>query len=287
MRTINSLSRTDPRILALVLAGGNGTRLHGLTRRRAKPALPFGGHHRIVDYTLSNCVNSGVSSIAVLTQYKAQSLIRHLQRNWLSGRASHAETIEIWPAQQRNGTSWYAGTADAVHQNRDLIEEINPDNVLILAGDHVYAMDYTNLAAAHARTGADVTISCVEVPVAQSREFGIVEVDDSLRLTGFLEKPTHLASRLGPTSNVLASMGIYLFNTDYLLDCLNADARNGDSKHDFGYDILPWLIGDARVYASLFRARDNTPGYWRDVGTIDSYWLAHRELLHARSEFVE
>jgi glucose-1-phosphate adenylyltransferase len=278
--------RADSRkTLALVLAGGNGTRLHGLTRSRAKPAVPFGGHHRIVDFSLSNCVNSGITNIALLTQYKAQSLIRHVQRNWQTVSRAFADSIEMWPAQQRLGERWYVGTADAVQQNKDLIEAADPDDVLIVAGDHVYTMDYTAMFAAHAQHGADVTISCVEVPVGQSREFGIVEVDDRLRIRAFIEKPDWSSAARSGRGTALASMGVYLFSTDYLLDCLETDTKNPDSKHDFGYDVLPRVIADANVYAHLFRDRQGRAGYWRDVGTIDSYWLAHRELLSPKPMF--
>lgn len=283
MHSPNIGNRTDsPNTLALVLAGGNGARLFGLTSRRAKPAVPFGGHHRIIDYVLSNCVNSSIQHVALLTQYKAQSLIRHMHRNWLDGWQHPAAQIEIWPAQQRNGENWYTGTADAVYQNRDLIEELDPDNVLVLAGDHVYAMDYRSMIAAHSRASADVTISCVDVPVSQSHHFGIVSCDPQSRLTSFTEKPTHLADSLDPSSSTLASMGVYLFKTKYLLARLDADARDGSSRHDFGYDILPRLVGETNVHVHRFRGRGGGPGYWRDVGTVDSYWLAHRDLLQQR-----
>jgi glucose-1-phosphate adenylyltransferase len=280
MRAVKSLGRESRRILALVLAGGNGTRLQGLTRDRAKPAVPFGGHHRIVDYALSNCVNSGITDIAVLTQYKSQSLIRHLQKNWLTGR--FADSLEIWPAQQRNGRSWYAGTADAVYQNRDLIEAVDPDDVLVVAADHVYEMDYSTMMAVHVRNGADVTLSSVEVRASESQEFGIVEIDEANHLKAFIEKPDWLAQGCEETDTVLASMGIYFFSTDYMLACLDADARNQASRHDFGYNIVPRIVGDANVYVSVFRTRDGHPGYWRDVGTIDRYWLAHRDLLDSK-----
>ncbi len=284
MCPLNTMSGLDRRkTLALVLAGGSGTRLRDLTRERAKPAVPFGGHHRIVDYVLSNCVNSGISRIAVLTQYKARSLTRHLQENWLDTAGAGSDAVNIWACRQRNGSRLYAGTADAVYQNLDLIADIGPDNVLILAGDHVYEMDYADLIATHAKTGADVTISCIEVPASQCREFGIVEIDDQYRLKGFIEKPGRLDDELIRDGRALASMGVYLFSSDYLFRCLEVDAKDNDSAHDFGHSILPHLIGEARAYVSLFRAPCGKPGYWRDVGTIDSYWSAHQELLESHS----
>jgi len=280
MRAAHLLGRNNQRkILALLLAGGNGTRLQGLTAKRAKPAVPFGAHHRIVDYTLSNCVNSGIPTVAVLTQYQGDSLISHLQQNWLGPGASGSTTIEIWPAQQCTGSRGYVGTADAVYQNWSQIARIAPDDILIVAGDQVYEMDYARLASAHARAGADVTISCVEVPASQCREFGIVSVDENMRLKGFVEKPQHSEGLELSNGQVLASMGIYIFDADYLLYCLQADALDRDSKHDFGHSILPRVVGDAGVHVAPFRSRNGRPGYWRDVGTIDSYWRAHQEQL--------
>ena len=282
MRAANLLSRIhNRRVLALLLAGGNGTRLQGLTTNRAKPAVPFGGHHRIIDYTLSNCVNSGIPTVAVLTQYKSDSLVSHLQQNWFAPGASGDTAIEIWPSQQCGGPGGYLGTADAVYQNWNLIERNDPDDILIVAGDHVYEMDYEMLANAHARAGADVTISGVEVPVSDCGDFGIVNVDDEMRLKSFVEKPRSVEGIASDSGQVLASMGIYLFSTDYLFYCLESDARDRDSQHDFGRSILPRVVGDANVHVSLFRTRNGKPGYWRDVGTIDSYWRAHLELLEA------
>ena len=265
--------------LALVLAGGNGTRLGGLTRTSAKPAIPFGGHYRIVDFTLSNCINSGIPHVALLTQYKAQTLIRHVQRRWQA--RGFSDSIEIWPAQQRQGERWYLGTADAVHQNRDLILSMDPDYVLVAAGDHVYAMDYAHLIADHVAHGADATVSCVEVPVAEAHDFGIVGVDARMRLRGFEEKPAQPRARPGRRAVALASMGIYVFRTQFLLDCLADDARDAGSRHDFGYSILPRIIGHANVHAHVFADEDRSMSYWRDVGTLDSYWLAHMDLVVA------
>jgi glucose-1-phosphate adenylyltransferase len=265
--------------LALVLAGGSGTRLRELTSHRAKPAVPFGGHYRIVDFTLSNCVNSGIENVALLTQYKAQSLIRHVQRQWHAAGPGLADPIEIWPAQQRRGERWYAGTADAVHQNKDLIAALSPEYVLIVAGDHVYAMDYLPLLEAHVGRGADVTISCVEVPVGEAHAFGIVDVDAERRLRTFAEKPKRPPA--GRRGVALASMGIYVFSTGFLFDCLEADARDPASRRDFGYSILPRIAGSAGVYAYVFGAGGER-AYWRDVGTVDSYWAAHMDLLAER-----
>lgn len=266
--------------LALVLAGGNGSRLHGLTESRAKPAVPFGGHCRTVDFTLSNCVNSGIRRIAVLTQYKSQSLIRHIHQGWRFCRPELGEFLEIWPAQQRCGKRWYTGTADAVHQNRDLIAELDPDHVLVLAGDHVYAMDYGRMLESHRSKRADITIACVEVPLAEASAYGIVEQDESRRVLTFLEKPEHPTPIPGKPGLASASMGIYLFNRELLFDCLEKDAANPHSANDFGRSILPRALQEAQVYAHEFRdARTGTPMYWRDVGTIDGYWQAHMDLI--------
>ena len=284
MGATTALSRIDDRkILALILAGGNGSRLKGLTANRAKPAVPFGGHNRIVDYAMSNCVRSGIPNIAVLTQYRGESLIRHLQENWFVPGASGSSSIEIWPAQHREAGRGYAGTADAVYQNRELIGRIDPDEVLIAAGDQVYEMDYAVLASAHARAGADVTISCVEVPIDECRDYGIVNVDEAMRLASFVEKPQSADGLTAVRGHVLASMGVYLFSVDYLFHCLDADARDRDSDHDFGRSVMPRIVGDANVNIAVFRSRSGKPGYWRDVGTIDNYWRAHQELLDAAS----
>lgn len=266
-------------MLALVLAGGNGTRLQGLTERRAKPAVPFGGQYRTIDFTLSNCINSGIRRIAVLTQYKSQSLIRHVEQGFRFLRRELGEFVEIWPAQQRCGERWYSGTVDAVHQNRDLIEALDPEQVLVLAGDHVYAMDYSRMIDAHVESGAQITVGCVEVPLSEAHAFGIVGADGNGRVRSFVEKPEHPEPCRGDR-DALASMGIYVFDRDTLFDRLDRDAADPDSVHDFGYSVLPEAIHDARVHAYLFRAPDGkTPGYWRDVGTVDAYWSAHMDLL--------
>ena len=264
--------------LALVLAGGNGTRLGALTRWQCKPALPFGGHFRNIDFTLSNCVNSQVRRIGVLTQYKAQSLIGHVTNGWNFLPRQLGEFVDVWPAQQRRHSAWYAGTADAVHQNLDLVLAQGARYILVLAGDHIYKMDYRPLLERHAASGADATIACVPVPREQSGAFGILGVDAARRVRSFREKPA--PSTLDPASgSVLASMGIYVFGTAYLAARLERDARAADSAHDFGRDILPAAVREDRVSAYLFADAAGSPGYWRDVGTLEAYWQAHMELL--------
>lgn len=265
--------------LALILAGGSGTRLKGLTEWCAKPAVPFGGHYRTIDFTLSNCINSNIRQIALLTQYKSQSLIWHVQQGWGLFRRELGEFIDIWPAQQRRGEQWYVGTVDAVHQNLDLIEAIDPKHVLVLAGDHVYAMDYSLMLDAHIQNRADITVACVEVPIAEAHSFGVVGLDRDGRVRSFVEKPECPQPSPGGTDVSLASMGIYIFNTETLFDRVTRDAADPDSSHDFGYSVLPKTIHSARVFAYLFRDAAGRPGYWRDVGTVDSYWSAHMDLL--------
>ncbi len=267
--------------LALVLAGGSGTRLRGLTEWRAKPAVPFAGQYRTVDFTLSNCVNSGLRRIALLTQYKSQSLIRHIQHSWGFLHRDLGEFLEIWPAQQRVGERWYAGTVDAVCQNRDLIEALAPEHVLVLAGDHVYAMDYSRMLEQHVASRADLTVGCVEVPVEDARSFGIAGIDRDGRVRTFVEKPERPTPMPGRGDVTLASMGIYIFDRRFLFEQMERDAADTDSTHDFGYSLLPSVIPSGRVFAYNFRdSRDpRLPGYWRDVGTVDTYWQAHMELL--------
>jgi glucose-1-phosphate adenylyltransferase len=277
------------RTLAFVLAGGRGTRLGELTDYRAKPAVPFGSRFRIIDFTLANCVNSDLRHIAVLTQYKAQSLIRHIQHNWSLDRR-FGEFIEVVPAQQRLGNGWYVGTANAVFQNIDLIEKQGPDFVLILGGDHVYKMDYSKLLAEHRAKQADVTVACVEVPLEQASSFGVLEVDAARRVTAWEEKPRTPRPMPGRRNEALASMGIYVFNTEALLGALCADAQDCHSLHDFGHDLIPELVrGGFAVYAHSFGdSCVGTPGrepYWRDVGTLDAYWDANIELTSEHSSF--
>jgi glucose-1-phosphate adenylyltransferase len=265
--------------LALVLAGGNGTRLGELTRWQCKPAVTFGGHFRNIDFTLSNCVNSGIRRIGVLTQYKAQSLITHLAGGWNFLPRALGEFVEIWPAQQRVQAAWYAGTADAVYQNLDLIQAQGARYTLILGGDHIYKMDYRRLLERHVASGAQVTVGCVPVPVEEAGSFGVLGVDNHARVRSFIEKPHPGSLNLGAQSSVLASMGIYVFNTEYLIETLIKDAALESSARDFGRDILPAAVREDRVAAFLFMDSAGHAQYWRDVGTLDAYWQAHMELL--------
>jgi len=280
VRTRPGARDLSERTLALVMAGGNGTRLGDLTRWHSKPALPFGGQYRNIDFPLSNCVNSGIRHIALLTQYKAHSLIQHVQQGWSFLRPEVGEFIEIWPAQQRRGTGWYAGTADAVYQNIDLIEAFAPACVLVLAGDHVYRMDYRAMVESHIGSGAGITVGAIEVPISTASAFGVMSVDPSGRVSRFDEKPSRPQSLREDPGTALASMGIYAFDPELLVDCLSRDAANPASVHDFGRDILPDAVGRIGVSAYVFR--DPSTGraaYWRDVGTVDSYWQANMELL--------
>jgi glucose-1-phosphate adenylyltransferase len=279
------VSRLTRETLALILAGGRGTRLKQLTDWRAKPAVPFGGKFRIIDFPLSNCVNSGIRRVGVLTQYKAHSLIRHIQRGWGFLRGEMGEYVEVLPAQQRIATSWYQGTADAVLQNLDIIRGHSPSYVLVLAGDHVYKMDYGTMLAAHVENGADVTVGCIEVPVEQARAFGVMQMDKDGRITKFMEKPDQPESIPGKPGIALASMGIYVFSTDVLCSELIKDHNLENSNHDFGRDIIPALLGDRRVFAFSFRDPLNgAHGYWRDVGTVDAFWEANLELIGVSPE---
>ena len=274
------LARTT---LAMILAGGRGTRLGHLTDWRAKPAVPFGGKFRIIDFPLSNCVNSGIRHIGVCTQYKAQSLIRHVLQGWsfLDGR--FGEFIELLPAQQQVSADWYKGTADAIHQNLDIMRRHQPEIVLILAGDQVYKMDYGDLIADHVAKAADMTVGCVHVPLAEATNFGVMTVDDAGRVTAFDEKPLHPAPEPGRPDMALASMGIYAFNAPFLYEQLMRDADDPRSSHDFGKDIIPHLMKRgyriaAHPLADSGIARRGGAPYWRDVGTIDAYWEANMEL---------
>jgi len=274
------------RAIALVLAGGRGSRLHHLTNRRAKPAVYFGGKYRIIDFALSNCMNSGFRRISVLTQYKSHSLLRHLQRGWNFLRGEMNEFCELLPAQQRiSETTWYQGTADAVYQNLDILRDHKAEYVLILAGDHVYKMDYAMMLLDHIESKADVTVPCIEVPRLDARAFGCMHVDENLRVIDFVEKPDDPPAIPGQPDRSLASMGIYVFNAGFLFDQLSRDAADENSSHDFGKDLIPYLVRNARVVAHPF-ARSNissagepdAPPYWRDVGTIDAYWESNIDL---------
>lgn len=269
--------------LALVLAGGRGKRLEDLTRWRVKPAVPFGGKFRIIDFALSNCVNSGIRKIGILTQYKSQSLIRHVMQGWGVLHAELGEFIEILPAQQRLAEKWYSGTADAIYQNIDIIQRYNPEFVLVLAGDHIYKMDYGPLISYHHLKKADLTISCLEIPVNTANRFGVIQADENQQVLGFEEKPDHPAPINGKPDMALASMGIYVFNTSFLFKKLVEDARDESSSHDFGKDIIPSMISDCEVYAYPFQGVGETR-YWRDVGTVDSFWQANMELVSVTPE---
>jgi glucose-1-phosphate adenylyltransferase len=269
---------------ALVLAGGNGTRLGELTRWQCKPAIPFGGHFRNIDFTLSNCVNSGIRRIAVLTQYKAHGLIAHLNAGWNFLPRATGEFLEVWPAQQRLHAGWYAGTADAVYQNLDLVAAQHSRYTLVLAGDHVYKMNYARMLEQHEASGAGVTIGCVPVPIESAGSFGILGLSGERLVRTFIEKPSPATLEPTASSMVPASMGIYVFTTDYLIDLLSRDALQSNSSHDFGKDILPVAVREGRVIAHQFLDGMGAPGYWRDVGTLDSYWSAHMELLEAEPQ---
>ncbi len=275
------VSRLTRDTFALILAGGRGSRLHELTDWRAKPALYFGGKFRIIDFPLSNCINSGIRRIGVATQYKSHSLVRHLVRGWSHFKKELREYVEILPASQRNSEDWYQGTADAIYQNLDIIHADMPQYVMVLSGDHIYKMDYGTMLAAHVASGADMTVSCLEVPVEEAAgAFGVMQVDKSNRVIGFQEKPANPAPVPDNDNLTLASMGNYIFNTEFLFEQLKDDADNPASSHDFGNDIIPSIINDNKVYA--FRFRDEISGgkaYWRDVGTLDSFWEANMELV--------
>jgi len=274
------VSRLTRSTLALILAGGRGSRLRQLTLWRAKPAVPFGGKFRIIDFPLSNCLNSGIRMIGVLTQYKAHSLIQHIQQGWSFLRGEFKEFIELLPAQQRIQDSWYAGTADAVYQNLDIIRTHKPEYVLILAGDHVYKMDYGPMIARHVDLNADMTVGCIEVPVNTAKAFGVISIDPSGRVIEFNEKPEQPKPMPGNPDLALASMGIYIFNTSFLYEQLIKDADSTYSTHDFGHDIIPHLIEKYRVFSYPFRdTQGGNSAYWRDVGTIDSFWEANLELI--------
>ncbi len=275
------VSRLTRDTMAIILAGGRGSRLFELTDWRAKPALYFGGKYRIIDFPLSNCINSGIRRIAVLTQYKAHSLIRHLVHGWSWFRASKREFVEILPASQRVGGEWYRGTADAVYQNLDIIRTHAPKHVLILSGDHIYKMDYGPFLAMHAEKGADMTVSCVEVPVEEAAgQFGVMTVNEDGRVIKFDEKPEQPNSIPGKPGICLASMGNYIFNTEFLYEQVIRDADTPDTKFDFGGNVIPRIIDDYHVYVYPYcDEKTNEQAYWRDVGTLDAYWEANMELV--------
>lgn len=286
IRFVSLLTRNT---IAIILAGGRGKRLKQLTDFRAKPAVPFAGKFRIIDFTLSNCVNSGLRRIGVATQYKAHSLIRHIQRGWsfLDGR--FGEFIQLLPAQQEiDETQWYQGTADAVYQNLRFLRRYAPEHVLIVAGDHIYKMDYGHMLACHARHRADMTVACIDVPIAEASAFGVIGVDGEDRVIEFAEKPQHPPSLPGRPERALASMGIYVFNTQFLFEQLERDAMTPGSSRDFGKDIIPHIVSRYQVFAHHFAdscvGEDQRKPYWRDVGTIDAYWEANMEMVKVTPE---
>lgn len=281
------INRSHPHLaqeaMAFVLAGGRGSRLMELTDVRAKPAVYFGGKTRIIDFALSNALNSGIRRIGVATQYKAHSLIRHLTQAWTFLRKERNEGFDILPASQRiDEESWYQGTADAVYQNIDIIEGYRPKYIVILAGDHIYKMNYELMLAQHVQSGADITLGCVEVPRMEAVGFGVMHVDEHDTIIDFVEKPADPPCIPGQPDMALASMGIYVFETDLLLDLLRQDAANPDSSHDFGKDIVPYLVKNGKAVAHRFSdscvTNNEKAHYWRDVGTVDAYWEANIDL---------
>jgi glucose-1-phosphate adenylyltransferase len=270
-------------VLTVILAGGKGTRLEPLTRDRAKPAVPFGGAYRIIDFTLSNCINSGLRRVRVITQFKSHSLDRHIRRGWNFLSSELGEGVEVLPPQQRIDANWYKGTADAVYQNIYSLEPEAGSKVVILSGDHIYKMDYGEMLRYHADTGAELTVGTIPVPLGESDQFGIIDVDADYRIVGFREKPTVCPPMPDDPHYALGSMGIYVFDADVLFDQLIDDAGRADSGHDFGKDIIPNMIaGGHKVFAFRFRDRNRkTDAYWRDVGTVDAYFQANMDLCAA------
>lgn len=286
----NESQRLAQQTMAFVLAGGRGSRLYELTDIRAKPAMYFGGKSRIIDFALSNAVNSGIRRIGVATQYKAHSLIRHLQRGWSFMRAERNESLDILPAsQQLNNENWYKGTADAVAQNIDIIRGYCPKYIIILAGDHIYKQDYSLMIKHHVDSGADVTVGCIEVPRMEAVGFGVMDVDTEDRILDFVEKPTDPPAMPGHPDMALASMGIYVFETEYMCKLLQKDADKPGSKHDFGGDIIPDIVKHGKAIAHPFsrscvRSGLEEKPYWRDVGTVDAFWQANVDLTDFKPE---
>src|SRR5574343_56326 len=279
------------RTLALVLAGGRGSRLKQLTDRRAKPAVHFGGKFRIIDFALSNCINSGMRRIGVITQYKSHSLLRHLQRGWSFMRNEMNEFVDLLPAQQRvDEEHWYRGTADAIWQNLDIIRNSTPpEYIVVLAGDNIYKMDYSVMLADHVESGRGVTVGCIEVPRQEAKGFGVMAINDQRHITEFVEKPADPPAMPGNPEMSLASMGIYVFTADYLFRLLEEDAADSDSSHDFGKDLIPKAVAEGQALAHPFSmsAIANPPysrAYWRDVGTVDAYWAANLDLASTTPE---
>lgn len=276
-----NVSHLTRNTIALILAGGRGSRLMNMTDWRAKPAVPFGGKFRIIDFPLSNCMNSGIRKICILTQYKADSLIRHIQQGWGFLRGEFGEYVDLMPAQQRHDeNSWYQGTADAIYQNIDILRSRHPEYILVLAGDHIYKMDYGAMLADHIDKKADLTIGCIEVSLEDATAFGVMDVDENRRVRAFVEKPANPPVMPGRTDTALASMGIYIFNAGFLFEQLIKDADTPGSTRDFGKDIIPSVIKKYIVNAYPFLdLQSGEQSYWRDVGTIDAYWSANMELI--------
>lgn len=294
-----TLDKNDPLMLArqlpsqtvaLILAGGRGTRLKDLTANRAKPAVHFGGKFRIIDFALSNCLNSGIRRIAVITQYQSHTLVQHLQRGWSFLNEDMNEFVDLLPAQQRQSTEhWYRGTADAVTQNLDIIRRYEAKYIVILAGDHIYKMDYSRMLLDHVENGAKCTIACLPVPIEEASAFGVMAVNDENKVVDFLEKPADPPSMPGDDTLALASMGIYTFNADYLYQLLEDDLKIPESNHDFGKDILPKIVATGEALAHSFsvscvQSDENAPPYWRDVGTLEAYWKANLDLASVTPE---
>ncbi len=274
------------KLLTFVMAGGKGERLWPLTRDRAKPAVPFGGIYRIIDFTLSNCINSGIRKIHVLIQYKSHSLQRHLQMGWSVYNSELGEYIDVIPAQQRTGDYWYRGTADAIYQNSYTIEQEQPELVLVLAGDHVYKMNYADMVEFHQERHAAVTVGVIEIERERAGGFGILEVNGQSRIVGFEEKPPNPKTIPGDPARCYASMGIYLFNRQLLQEALNEDAERAESSHDFGRDIIPRVRSAVRVMAYNFQDENNKASkYWRDIGTLDAYYEANMDLVQVTPQF--
>ncbi|HQX49802.1 MAG TPA: glucose-1-phosphate adenylyltransferase [Planctomycetaceae bacterium] len=272
-------------VLAVVLAGGKGSRLEPLTRDRSKPAVPFGGCFRIIDFTLSNCLNSGIRRILVVTQYKAASLERHIELGWHFLPSELGEFVHVRPPEQRVDENWYLGTADAIYQNIYTIEKVRPKYIVVLSGDHVYRMDYSRFISEHIACGADASIACLPVPLEAGKRFGVMQTDENRRIVQFREKPSDPDPMLGHPDQCLASMGIYVFNTEFLFERLCLDANDPDSHRDFGKDIIPSIIHDSHIMAWPFNNEETgCPAYWRDVGTLDSYFDANMDLIAVQPE---
>ena len=285
------LARQLPKkALALVLAGGRGSRLMDLTNNRAKPAVYFGGKFRVVDFALSNCINSGIRRIGVVTQYKSHSLLRHLQRGWSFLRSESNEFIDLLPAQQRvDEEHWYRGTADAVYQNVDILRDYGPEYIVILAGDHIYKMDYSRMLLDHVELGSECTVGCVEVPKEEAYAFGVMGIDADRKITHFIEKDPNAPTMPGNDKVCLASMGIYIFNANYLYDLLEQDIADSSSQHDFGKNLIPAVVAKGQAYAHPLRmscvsSNPKAEPYWRDVGTVDAYWAANLDLASVMPE---